>query len=675
MRLRRFRRRWPTLALAGLAAAVVGIVAVAVFPYHSRNHDEAVYLQQAAMLLEGQLRLYPPVEGAFRPWFFVDGPEGLYSKYAPVVPTVFAVGLLVGEPRVALALVAAGNVALVVALSRRAFDRPTGLAAGALLACAPLFVVTSSVFLPYAPTFLLNLGFAYAYVRACRERSVRWAAAAGRARGPAFCARPYTAVLFAAPFGGHALWTLWRERRAVLPQYAALVGGGLSMVAVTLGYNALLTGDPLLFPYEAFAPLDGLGFGERRILGHSMEYTPARALAINGYLLWYLATRWAPLGVVGTALAVAGVALARAAPDGAEATWLTDRQLRGLLVGVVASVAVGNVYFWGNANVLATPSNPRDGLVAGFGPFYHFDVLLPLSAFGGYALVCGARELRDRTAGLSPGQRRAVAAAALLLAGTVAGVAAAAAFGPPIAQNAASTDSYERAYQPFEPEPPEGVVFLPTPYGPWLNHPFQYLRNDPGYDGRTVYAMERDAETTWAVLDAFPDRTPHRYRYRGEWTADPAESVDPTLRSAERVQATDLRATTTVGTPSGATSATVAVSAGGETDRRTLPLDAWRSNPGTLAVEWRVGNGTFETGEASVPIEGPAHAELSVVVVGPQGGTVAYETELLVRSDGAGVEALWPPEPRACLAATDCDDAYLPGGDYPTFVDLETERR
>lgn len=667
----RLRGRWPTLALAGIAAAVVLTVALVVFPYHSSNHDEGVYLQQAAMLLSGQLHLRPPVEGAFRPWFFVEGRSGLYPKYSPVAAAVFAPALAVGEPRLALAAVAAASTALVVAVASRAFDRPTGLAAGAFLLCSPLFVVTSATFLPYAPTFLLNLAFAYAYVEACRDRSVRWAATAGLASGLAFFARPYTAVLFAAPFAAHALWTLARERRAAVPQYAALVGCGLAMVAATLGYNAYVTGDPLLFPYEAFAPADGLGFGERRLLDHSMDYTPTRALTVNGYLLWYLAARWGPLGALGTGLAAAGAVIARSAPDGAAATWLSDRQLRALLVGVAASVALGNLYFWGNANLLATPTDPDDGLVAVVGPVYHFDVLLPLSAFAGHAAVRGGRALRSRAAALSGRQRRAVAAAVLLAAAPVAAGAGVATFGPPIERNAAHTDGYERAYEPFEPEPPgDAVVFLPTPYGPWLNHPFQYLRNEPGYDGPTVYAQDRGAETTWAVLDAFPERTPYRYRYRGEWSPEPGRPVTPTLRSAERARTSALDATTTVGVPPGATSATVTLTADGETDRTSL-------EPGedSMAVDWRLTDEALSTDGASVPIAGPTRAAVSVVVVGPQGGTVTYEAEVLVRPRDGGVEVLWPPEPRACLAQTDCEDSYVPDGDYPPFVELETERR
>ena len=665
----RLRARWPTLAVAALAGAAVFLVAVVVFPYRSVNHDEGVYLQQAALLLEGQLRLYPPVEGAFRPWFFVDDGAALYPKYAPVPAAVFALGMALGDPKLSLAAVAAGNAALVVALGRRAFDRPTGLAAGGLLVAAPTFLVTSSVFLPYAPTFLANLGFAYAYVRTCRERSVRWGAVAGLASGVAFFARPYTAVLFAAPFAAHSVWVLGTRRRRAFGQYAALVGPGLVLVGVTLGYNALVTGDPLLFPYEAFAPLDGLGFGERRILAHSMAYTPARALEANGYLLWYLAIRWGPLGALGTALAAAGLALARSAPERSAGTWLSDRQLRATLVGVAVSVAVGNLYFWGNANLLATPTDPTDGLVASFGPFYHFDVLLPLSVFGGHAVARAVETLRDRE-GLTARQRRAVALAAVLVTAPVAGAAAAATLGPAVERNAAYTEGYEQAYEPFEPRPPENaVVLLPTPYGPWLNHPFQYLRNDPGYDGRTVYAMDRDAATTWAVLDAFEGRTPYRYRYRGEWTPDPAETVDPTLRSAERVRTGELDATTTVGAPAGATSATVVLEADGDAARTSRAVDG-----GSVAVDWRLTGEELAAAGEGIPVNGPAEASLSVVVVGRQGGTVVYEFELLVRPDGDGVEVLWPPEPRVCLASTDCDDAYVPGGDYPAFVAVRTER-
>ncbi|WP_368407707.1 ArnT family glycosyltransferase [Halorussus amylolyticus] len=226
------RRRFRLLAgaLALLAGGVVLFLATELFPYHTPNHDEGVYLQQATMLLEGKLFVRPPVPDAFRPWFFVEDGAQLYPKYAPIPAAMFAVGELLGGYRTALALVAAGNVGLTTLLVAEAFDRRTGLLAGAFLLASPLFLVDSSIFLPYAPTTFWNLVFAVAYVRGARAESRNtprtasrgrapqalarasygYAALAGLAIGIAFFSRPYTAVLFAAPFIAHALYSLVR---------------------------------------------------------------------------------------------------------------------------------------------------------------------------------------------------------------------------------------------------------------------------------------------------------------------------------------------------------------------------------------------------------------------------------------------------------------------------------
>jgi hypothetical protein len=299
-------------------------------------------------------------------------------------------------------------------------------------------------------------------------------------------------------------------------------------------------------------------------------------------------------------------------------------------------------------------------------------VLLPLSVFGGHAVVRGARAVGTGGGRSATGRRTAaVTVAVLAVTVLVAGAAAAAAFDRPVERNAAHTDDYRQAYAPFEPRPPaDAIVFVPTPYGPWLNHPLQPLRNDPGFDGRTVYAQERDADTTWAVLDAYPDRTPYRYRYRGEWTPKPGDAVEPTLRAGERVEPDALRATTTVGAPPDATSATVAVASDGRVARTTRTVDGDR-----VAVDWRLTPTAVTAGDERVAIEDPTEAELRVTVVGPQGGTVYYELELLVRPSDGRVEVLWPPERQVCVGETTCEDAYVPGSGYPSFVDLATERR
>jgi len=688
---------------AGLA---VFLVASEVFPYHSSNHDEAVYLQQAELLLGGQLQLFPGgLSEAVRPWFFVAEEGRLYPKYQPLPAGLYAVSMaLFGEPRVTLAAIAAGNVALVYTLGGLAFDRRVGLLAALGFAAAPMTLVTSAVFLPYAPTTFFNLAFAVAYLRANRTGRAASAVLAGGAIGVAFSMRPYTAVLFATPFLAHAAWELrtgLRERAdgaivagllgmSALRRQTLTAVVGLAFVALTLAYNSAVTGSPLTFPYEAFAPRDGPGLGRRRILDHSVEYSLPVAVRTNAEVGWYLLTRWGPAGALGTALAGLGLVgssrLRRLLPGGLS-TALVDPDDSGgstarvLLAGLFVTVPAGNLLFWGNYNILATPGDPTDGLLGQFGPFYHFDLLAPLAIFGaaGALALWRAREpvagpVRARLPrGVPtppPGVRR-VALAAVAVGGLLA--VSGALVAEPLERNAAHTATYEDAYDPFEDrEFDDAVVFLPTPYGDWLSHPFQPLRNDPGLDGDAVYVTDRDPAGDFAVVDAYPDRTYYRYTYRGEWTVDPAErEVTPLLEQQSLLSGPRLDGEMTVGVPERVSHAQVRIETGAGQATHTVEA------PGNeIQVSWTVDDGTATL--AAVDGEsvsaGVQTADIDEVVVlarlvQPAGETLTYRQATPVRTDTEGVEALWPGERRLCPLVSDCgrEGTYLP--DRPTRYD------
>ncbi|MFB6161546.1 MAG: ArnT family glycosyltransferase [Haloferacaceae archaeon] len=646
--MRRSRARLATAAVAAAGALAVWVLATDLFPYHSLNHDEAVYLQQAAMLLEGQLHLRPPVEGVFRPWFFVEDGDRLYPKYAPVPAAIFALGRLAGGYRLALAAVAAGNLALVAGVVREAFDRRTGLLAAVFVCCSPLFLVDSAVFLPYAPTTLLNLAFAYAYLRADRLEDRRWAAAAGAATGLAFFARPYTAVLFAAPFVAHALCTLRASPRAALSRQAVTAAVGLAGVGVALAYNAAVTGSPWLFPYEAFAPRDGLGFGRRAILGHETNYTVSLALRANREVVGLFFTEWVAGGALGTALAVGGFAVA--ARRGLDAR-------QGALAGVAASVVAGNVYFWGNRNVLGDLDRAGDGLVAALGPYYHFDLLLPTAAFAAVGALAAAGAVR-RLAGshLPPRRARAAVVALLLVSGGALGGVTAADLAERVERNAAVTETYETAYEPFAGGPPaNAVVLLPTPYGDWLNHPFQPLRNDPGFDGRTVYATEG---RPFAVADAYPDRRLYRYGYRGVWSPAEGSPRAARLQRVRDVRGERVRLDATLGVPDGAVGVTVRVA----TDEGSVYAVA-RNASEDLDLRLTVADGTVrlggeghDLGARTLAVAGRDVVRLTVFVDGGPGGSFAYRLDLPVDATGDGVRALTPRVER-CPGARTCGGA------------------
>ncbi|MBZ6494313.1 glycosyltransferase family 39 protein [Natrinema longum] len=689
------------LAVVCLAGFAVAILATELFPYHSSNDDEGVYLLQAAMLLEGQLEIHAgELADAFRPWFFVEDGGRLYSKYSPVIPAMYAVAMaLFGEPRVTLVAVAMGNAALVYVLGSMVFDRQVGVVAAAVFAAAPMTLLTSSAFLPYAPTTVLNLVFAVWYLRGLRTGRLRDAAVAGAAIGLAFFARPYTAVLFAGPFICHAAWTIlrsvrhrWRDNRLrPLPdpvrRNAVTAAAGLAFVGLTLAYNVRVTGSPLTFPYAAFAPLDGPGFGHRELLDHSLEYTPAVAFEANSAALWYFATRWFTAGLIGTVTALAGLALAlwhwlpgRDA-DG-ERDRRSDRTAGLLLAGLFVTVSLGNFAFWGNYNVHAGIADPTTGLLSKFGPFYHFDLLVPLSIFAAFAVVAGWRQcrnvaIRNRIATVaSPRTARAVVLAALLVSVLVAGAANAALLSAPVERNAAHTERFESAYEPFEERDLENaLVFLPTPYGQWQGHPFQALRNDGGLDGEVVYALEGPPARDFAVLDSYPDRNYYRYSYRGEWTATPDDEVvarleELSVRSGER-----LDGETTVGIARRVDRAHVRLENDGEVASETIV------NPDDeLSIAWSLEraagsetDGNASAGEGgiarlngstteTVSFDGADEVVLTITQVQPEGATHTYRQEIPVRTTDDGVEAVWPPERTACPLVTDCgaDGTYLP---------------
>jgi 4-amino-4-deoxy-L-arabinose transferase-like glycosyltransferase len=690
-------RRQFRLGSAGLAIVAAGVtllLATELFPYHTTNHDEAVYLQQAAMLLEGQLTLQPPVPDAFRPWFFVRDGSELYPKYSPVPAATFAVGELLGGFRLALAAIAAGNVALTVAVVAEGFDRRTGLLAGAFLLASPLFLIDSSVFLPYAPTTFWNLLFALAYFRASRreadpEASTRetraYALLAGLAIGAAFFARPYTAVLFAAPFVVHALYSL-RSQPSIrnLSRLSLTALGGLAGVAVALGYNAAVTGSPTTFPYEAFAPRDGLGFGHREILGYSREYTPELALRTNAEVVATFFTEWVVAGPLGTLLAAVGVgaSLSRTVSSldrslSVNSSEFTDVQAKAVLAGLFVSVVAGNVYFWGNLNILGSLADPADGLVATLGPYYHFDLLLPTAAFAAHGGLLVFDRVRGSLAERTGQPRKFVALAAvvslLLLVGATGAV-----LEPTVSKNAAITDEYERAYQPIEErEFSDAVVLLPTPYGDWLNHPFQHLRNDPGFDGEVVYATS-GGPSDLAVASAYPNRSYYRYVYRGTWAPTLGESVDPALDRVTVARGDSVTVDATVGVPSRADRVSMRLS----TDEGAAYYGV-NGTPANLSTSLRVANGTARLSGSNLEPVGenasvPVGREDEVVVqtfVSDGAGGFSYRLELPVRQADGSVVALSPYR-EVCLVALNCDGAaaYVPDA-TPSGVHLETTLR
>jgi len=685
------RGRVAILLLALVAALVSFLVATRIFPYHSINHDEGVYLQQAELLLSGTLFLQPPTDGPFHPWFFVVSEQGLYSKYQPVPAAVFALGRVLGAYPIALAGISAGVVAGTAALARELFDWRVGAVAGVLVLASPLFLVHSGVYLPYAATAAFELCFAVAYLRGERTGSRRMAAVAGAAIAIAFFARPYTAVLFASPFILHAVVTLlrsgaWRTpfeevtdaEQELFVRRLLTAGLGIVGVLVALGYNVLVTGDPLVFPYQAFAPEDGPGFGHREILGHEETYTLELGIESNRRVLSQLFTEWVAMGIVGAGLAAAGVvatagsAVLGRVRDASERASAALVARRAVVAGMFLSIAAGNVAFWGNFNILGALTVQDDGLIHSLGPYYHYDVLVPTAVFGAVAVVWGADRLGTVAAPRLPDTLTAgrVALVAAIVAAGVAAPVAADAAARPLDHNQGISEELGAAYEPFEAEgglsmgnaavggdrtDEKTLTFLPPVYGPWLNHPFQAVRNDPDFDGPSLYAIGDYDELD--VAAANPDHELRRYVMRGAWNPVDGESVTAELRPVERVSGESVRMDAAVGIPEDAQS--VSIRAGGDGGQTYAAANA---SEGTLRLTLTVnGTGARLAGEGiqqpgTFDVEDRDELRVTVFVsTGPSAG-FSYQLVFPIDTGGDEVRALSAtrercPVPDRCVPA------------------------
>lgn len=695
------------VVLSVLAGVTVFLIVHEVFPYLSSNHDEGVYLQQAAMLLEGNLWLTSGVAAAVRPWFFIEEVPRLYPKYTPVAALMYAPGVAVGAPRVILAVIAAGNVALVGTLATEAFDRPTGVVAAGFALATPFFLFISATFMSYAPTTLLNLLFALGYVRMFRrEHDRRYAVLAGAAIGLAFFSRPYTAVLFAVPFVVHAAFVVGQELRdgsfrTPTVEREAIVGVfGIAGVGVALAYNHVVTGDASLFPYEAFAPLDGLGFGRRKLLGREIEYTIELAWRANKHLVAELFTRWTVAAPIGSLLAGIGLVPLVLGHREQRTDPISDRTLRLLLLGVGLSVLVGNIYFWGTLNVLGNVSDPTDGFIGGYGPFYHFDLVLPLSVFGSAGVFWLGRTLRSTfSQRFSPRQVRALFVVLVVVSVPVCVSAEYEQLHTTTEQHTTRIEQQESVYAPFENRTFENaLVFMPLPQGPWLSHPFQALRNGGSLeDGSVLYAQHQGPALNFDTLDVYSNRTPYRFTYRGRWPGVVTPKIQPlTVHNGTAHQLTTT--VESVGRPSSVRLSTF--------DDRIVQYPSTNRTDGSFDVTWTVtgtevrldainGRAVNETSSertqpqplsgppvapvqnsspTSIETNGSTRATLAITFVRPDNDTVTYRYQLDIDPNADSVRVLWPGRQKVCNDSRYCgnEGTYISGEEYPGGATMNT---
>lgn len=460
------------------------VMARALFPLYSINHDDAMYVYEARLLNEGDLTLPAGEHEFFRPWASGVRDDRVVMKYAPPWPAVLAVSeRLTGSFLVGPAAVAAGAVGLVYLLAREIWRdrRRVALVAAGVFALSPVTLIQSGTFLPYLFQLVTGLGFAVCLLAGLRRESPRLLALSGVALGVGLFARPFDAVLFALPFVTALVWSR-RDRWAELARVAGFVAcGAAPVVGLDLLYNAHTMGNPLSLPFTVTGPYDTVGFGRRGIFADgTFNFTPRDGVeGLTRNLQWF--PSWSFGGIV--TFLLAGVAVVVAARAG----WRRHPWLWAT-AGVAVSVCAGYVFFWSPFSM-----SDRWPGVETLGPFYHLAVLVPVVLLGAYGLDVLLR-------GTTLQRRLAMGAAGIGMVLTVL------ALSPKIEANAEVRDEFEALDDQVDAlRLRDAVLVLPARGNDGFMSPTPFLENRPDLDQSVLYAEDRGAENL-ALFDRHPDR-------------------------------------------------------------------------------------------------------------------------------------------------------------------------
>lgn len=261
--------RWIPWAGAVAVAGVAAVLALLVYQAHPHVPDEVVYLYQARYYAAGMLVMpAPPVPEAFDVNLMTIADGRWNGLFPPGWPALLSLGVLLGVPWLVNPLLAGAGILLVHRVVRRLYGVSTARAAVVLLCVSPWYVFLGMSLMSHMAALVALLAGAAAVLEMRERGGNHWAWAAGAAAGAVSLVRPLDGAV-AAVILGIGILAVRRGRKWLVP--VASFGAAVVLVGgLQLGYNAAVTGDPLLFPLDENldqtygAGTNALGFGANR---------------------------------------------------------------------------------------------------------------------------------------------------------------------------------------------------------------------------------------------------------------------------------------------------------------------------------------------------------------------------------------------------------------------------
>jgi len=320
--------------------------------------------------------------------------------------------------------------------------------------------------------------FVLFYIRSMKQTRGLWAAGlAGAFLGAALNVRPYTAFAMSMPFVVYSLILTFQGWRFVRRFIVMTLAFGV-FVGVFCLYNYMLTGDPLMTPFEKYAPSEMPGF--HRINSTDTQHTVKSGVAnlvhnvieVDNWLLG------APVCLV-----LCVLALRR------RSVWVW------VLLCTYASLAGGYVFFWYHGVEYA-------------GPTYHSDaipLLLVLAACGSIELGGLLRRVHGRLPKLVS---TATATTVLIVyCAFFASRVGYATFGTRIWRDMRSAEA-RVSRSP-------SIIFVRSV--PMKNAIRQFIVNSPFLDTQVIYALDLGSRNE-ELMRAFPTRRAYVYDFGWEET-------------------------------------------------------------------------------------------------------------------------------------------------------------
>jgi hypothetical protein len=244
-------------------------IAASIFENIPHIEDEIAYVWQANTIAHGDLYLpSPPCPKCFLVPFVVDLNGIRFGKYPPGWPAILGIGIKLGMRGWINPFFAGFSIWLFYLLVKRLLNAKTGLIAILLMVSSSFFIMNAGSLLSHIWSLWLTLVFIHTWLDVVEPPvhqsipSWLFPIISGISLGLLVLTRPLTAIGISIPFIFHGVFILIKGDNKKRRQTILIALIAAFMAALIPVWQAAVTGDPFLNPYQLWWPYDQLGFGK-----------------------------------------------------------------------------------------------------------------------------------------------------------------------------------------------------------------------------------------------------------------------------------------------------------------------------------------------------------------------------------------------------------------------------